>query len=1074
MSVKPTQRDFFELVKAIGESKSKQEEDRIIADEVMFLKKVCPLPNKDKKKMKELVVRMIYVEMLGQDASFAYIKAVELCASTSIAQKKTGYLAAALCLSPTHEFRFMLVNQIQRDMNSTNVLEITAALSAVNKIVTEDMIPAVIGDVLKLLRHEMEAVRKKAVGAMHRFYQMDKHSLQDHIGKIRNALCDKDPCVMCATLPLFHAMIADDVMLFKDLVPSFVSILKQVTDHRLPRDYDYHRIPSPWIQMNLLKILALLGKNDQSSSEGMYEVLVDVMKRADTGINIGYAIVYEVVKTVTTIYPNAMLLDAAATSISRFIRSDSHNLKYIGIKGLASIVKDYPKYAADHQMAVIDCLEDRDETLKRKTLDLLFRMTNAVNVEFIVEKLLTFLSTATDDHFRTDLVGQITQCAERFAPSNAWYVQTIIRVFELAGDKVKPSVAQTLTQLIAEGSEAAEDEEADRADDELSPDDELRTEAVENFLDLMVRPKLPEVLAQAVAWVLGEYGYLATSCSLEVVMEKLCTLTLQCTDPLTKAHVVSAISKLVAQNGGCPSKVYAFMDRYSRSMSLDVQQRCMEFKMLLKDPNALVEVLPIDASCEDIEVDEDLSFLNSYVQAALNEGAKPYTPPQNYDEDDGDDESKKSQLKITPYAVPSLPAAVSNGMINAPALGGNPLMGGGVPSSSGAPIMAPLTSQTIATAQGNQLLGAAKGGIWGRKPEPAPAPQPSPMASTPAAPASPMHTNVSNASTAGSFGGTTPAYGSTTPNSASSGNLQQQENVPQAPRELSEKEKQAAALFGGLGGGGASSRAAKPAQRRSTTATRNGSISNASTASPAQQPPQQQQQQYPAPMPPVAPEPSPVPPQVPATPVQAAPASVELLELDLLGDEVAAPAPHQQHSNAPIPLLSATAATSAPPQTPAPITAPAPAAAPPASTMNAISDAFAGLMSDAEGTPAAQAIEATPQVMPLVIVTAEFGKRWGSTPFEVKQSVPIALAPLTTLEQLRRAMPTAYHHVESIPASLEAIFAATVTTTGSVILVHVKIQAARQACDIVIKSNSKDLCAREAAFIGSHLSAFRG
>lgn len=52
----------------------------------------------------------------------------------------------------------------------------------------------------------------------------------------------------------------------------------------------------------------------------------------------------------------------------RFIRSDSHNLKYMGIKGLAAIVKDFPQYASDHQMAVIDCLEDPDETLKRKTV----------------------------------------------------------------------------------------------------------------------------------------------------------------------------------------------------------------------------------------------------------------------------------------------------------------------------------------------------------------------------------------------------------------------------------------------------------------------------------------------------------------------------------------------------------------------------------------------------------------------------------------------------------------------------------------------------------------------------------
>ena len=110
------------------------------------------------------------------------------------------------------------------------------------------------------------------------------------------------------------------------------------------------------------------------------------------------------------------------------------------------------RYAADHQMAVIDCLEDPDETLKRKTLDLLYRMTNAANVEFIVEKLLVFLGSSSDEHFKSDLVNRITQCAETYAPSNRWYVKTMIQVFELAGDRVKSGVTETLMQLIAEGN----------------------------------------------------------------------------------------------------------------------------------------------------------------------------------------------------------------------------------------------------------------------------------------------------------------------------------------------------------------------------------------------------------------------------------------------------------------------------------------------------------------------------------------------------------------------------------------------------------------------------------------------
>ncbi len=72
---------------------------------------------------------------------------------------------------------------------------------------------------------------------------------------------------------------------------------------------------------------------------------------------------------------------AAAEIIATFLRSPSHNLRYTGIDVLARMVRLNPRYAAEHQLAVIDCLEDPDATLKKKTLTLLFKMAKPNNVE---------------------------------------------------------------------------------------------------------------------------------------------------------------------------------------------------------------------------------------------------------------------------------------------------------------------------------------------------------------------------------------------------------------------------------------------------------------------------------------------------------------------------------------------------------------------------------------------------------------------------------------------------------------------------------------------------------------------
>lgn len=280
------------------------------------------------------------------------------------------FFARVQFLHPSHELLILVINSVQKDLRKDNILEVCAGLNTICKLMNKELIPAVESLVINLLEHRKPMVRKKAVMALHRFIILDPSMMERYEQKIRSVLCDQDPSVMSATLCIFEDAAARSAKEHKDLIPSFVSILKvstllwfqffssppsqQIIEGRLPKEYNYHRVPAPWIQIKILRILASLGANDRKSSEHMFTSLFDCMKRADTGINAGYAVVYECVRTISVIYPNTSLLDAAANSVARFLVSANHNLRYLGITALSGIVAVNPKYAAEHQMIVIN------------------------------------------------------------------------------------------------------------------------------------------------------------------------------------------------------------------------------------------------------------------------------------------------------------------------------------------------------------------------------------------------------------------------------------------------------------------------------------------------------------------------------------------------------------------------------------------------------------------------------------------------------------------------------------------------------------------------------------------------
>ena len=510
-------KQFFELIRSIGEAKSKQEEDKIITKEIASLKVRMSEKDVNHALMKEYVVRLLYCEMLGHQAEFGYIHCVNLIASADLLQKRTGYLAVQLTISPENELLYLVVSAIQKDLKSNSFLDVCCALTAATKLMSPELMPCIIEDVKKCLQtHELPIVRKKAIVCIHAFWRRNEMVVGD-VKQYQQVLCDKDPSVMACMLPFLYDLCILKPDENKHLVMSFVNILKQICENCLSKEYEYPRngVPAPWIQIKLLKLLAVLCHGDPVKSKEAAPQLAEVMKRSSTVPHIGHAVVFECVKTITCLEYDEQLMTSAAEAIAVFLQSTNPNLKYLGITSLSRIVLIEPSYAARHKEIVMDCLEDHDETIKRKTLDLLYAMTNEDNVVVIVARLLKFLAAAHDQYLKADLVNNITALAYTFLPSMDWYISTMNTVIKLGEQYVENQTVQGMLKMIAEGS------------DELEEDDneQFRLNSVELYYQLLdSSDHLPETLIQIIAWVLGEYGFMSQKYKDDEIIDRMCDL----------------------------------------------------------------------------------------------------------------------------------------------------------------------------------------------------------------------------------------------------------------------------------------------------------------------------------------------------------------------------------------------------------------------------------------------------------------------------------------------------------------------------------------------------------------------
>ena len=92
-----------------------------------------------------------------------------------------------------------------------------------------------------------------------------------------------------------------------------------------------------------------------------------------------------------------------------------------------------------NQPQIAESLHDPDISIRRRALDLLYGMCDASNAQGVVQELLDYL-IVSDFAIREELALKIAILAEKYAPTQRWYVDVVLTLMDKAGDFISDDI----------------------------------------------------------------------------------------------------------------------------------------------------------------------------------------------------------------------------------------------------------------------------------------------------------------------------------------------------------------------------------------------------------------------------------------------------------------------------------------------------------------------------------------------------------------------------------------------------------------------------------------------------------
>ncbi|KAK3314714.1 adaptin N terminal region-domain-containing protein [Apodospora peruviana] len=573
-------RGLVQFIADLRNARARELEEKRINKELANIRQKFKDGNLSGYHKKKYVCKLLYIYILGWNVDFGHLEAVNLISANKYSEKQIGYLAMTLFLHEKHELLHLVVNSIRKDLLDHNELFNCLALHAIANVGGREMGEALSGEVHRLLISPTSKafVKKKAALTLLRLYRKHQNIVQPQwTERLISLMDDVDLGVALSVTSLVMTVAQDNLEQYKGAYAKAAARLKRILiDGEYGPDYLYYKVPCPWLQVKLLRLLQYFPPSDDSHVRDMIrESLQKILNLAlETNKNVQQnnaqnAVLFEAINLIIHLDTEHALMRQISSRLGRFIQSRETNVRYLGLEAMTHLAAraDTLDPIKQHQEIIIGSLKDRDISVRRKGLDLLYSMCDTTNAQGIVSELLHYLQNA-DFAIREEMVLKIAILTEKYATDVQWYVNISLRLIAMAGDHVSDEVWQRVIQIVTNN-------------------EELQVYAAQNILQYTKQDHCHETLVKIGAYLLGEFGHL-------IAEEKGCSpieqfLALQGKLPAcssgTRAMILSCFIKFVNLFPEIKPQLVGVFNLYSHTLDSELQQRACEYLTLASMPS---------------------------------------------------------------------------------------------------------------------------------------------------------------------------------------------------------------------------------------------------------------------------------------------------------------------------------------------------------------------------------------------------------------------------------------------------------------------------------------------------------